>query len=359
MVYKFIRFKYWFFVWDALMKMDGRSLSHESSETIRLMAVRRVKEGVRPSSVMESFGLCRTTIYRWLRAEKKGGEPALRARHHLGPTPILNSKEQRQIQKWMCGKDPRYYSFETGLWTRKIVVDLIRKKLRKKISISSVGRVLARLGITPQKPLRRAYERDPHAIEKWKSQDYPKIKARARRYSANIFFLDEAGIKSDAPLQRTWSQKGKTPIVATSGKRQAVSAISAINPLGAFWYDSYTERLKAVTFIEFLKAFLRTRRKLVFLIVDGHPVHKAGLVKNFLEARKKKIEMYFLPGYAPELNPDEFVWNHVRQIGVSKNPLKRNESLQKRITQDLSRIQSNKSLVRSFFYAKSVAYTMN
>lgn len=323
------------------------------------MAVRRVKEGERPSAVIQSYGLCRTTVYKWLRAEARGGEAALAARKASGPPSKLNPEQKQQVRRWICGKDPRQYGFDFGLWTRKIVAALIERRMGVRLSITSVGRLLAELDITPQKPLRRAYERDPAAIEKWKREEYPALEKRARRRGADIFFLDEAGIRSDAPLQRTWGARGQTPVVATSGKRQSVSAISAVNRLGAFWYNVYTGRLNAQQFILFLKDFLRYRRRPVFLVVDRHPAHIAKVVAAFIQAAGGRLELHFLPGYAPDLNPDEFVWNHLRQRGVSKTPLRRNESLRARVEADLAAIQADPPLVRSFFRAPSVSYVMD
>lgn len=323
------------------------------------MAVRRVKEGERPSAVIQSYGLCRTTVYKWLRAEARGGEAALAARKASGPPSKLNPEQKQQVRRWICGKDPRQYGFDFGLWTRKIVAALIERRMGVRLSITSVGRLLAELDITPQKPLRRAYERDPAAIEKWKREEYPALEKRARRRGADIFFLDEAGIRSDAPLQRTWGARGQTPVVATSGKRQSVSAISAVNRLGAFWYNVYTGRLNAQQFILFLKDFLRYRRRPVFLVVDRHPAHIAKVVAAFVQAAGGRLELHFLPGYAPDLNPDEFVWNHLRQRGVSKTPLRRNESLRARVEADLAAIQADPPLVRSFFRAPSVSYVMD
>jgi transposase len=340
------------------MKIDGRKHDHKTLETIRMMAVRRVHEGEAPSAVIKSYGLCRTSIYRWLRAKKAGGAKALKSRKHPGPTPTLTVKQKKQVRTWICGKDPRQYGFDFGLWSRRIVVELIVQKFKKKLSITSVGRLLAELQITPQKPLRRAYERDPQAVEKWKTQDYPKLKKRAKRRGADIFFLDEAGIRSDAPLQRTWGAKGQTPIVKTSGQRQSVSAISAVTARGAFWYMVYTGRVNATRFVEFLKKFMRHRRRRVFLVVDGLPAHKAKLVAAYVKSLKGKLELHFLPGYAPDLNPDEFVWNHIRHHGTTKTPLRKNESLRKRVEQNLADIKSSPKLVRSFFRAPSVAYTM-
>lgn len=340
------------------MKIDGRTLDHKTSETIRIMAVRRVQEGETPSAVMKSYGLCRTSIYRWLRDAKAGGEAALKARKHPGPTPKLTGKQKLQVRKWICGKDPRQYGFDFGLWTRHIVARLIERKFKKKLSVTTVGRLLAKLGITPQKPLRRAYERDPKAVEKWKTEDYPKLKKRAKRRGADIFFLDEAGIRSDAPLQRKWAAKGQMPVVKTSGQRQSVSAISAVTARGAFWYSVYTGRLNAKRFIEFLRVFMRNRRRSVFLVIDGLPAHKAKIVADYVQSLKGMLELHFLPGYSPDLNPDEFVWNHLRHHGTTKTPLQKNESLRIRVEQNLAAIKRCPKLVRSFFHAPSVAYTM-
>lgn len=339
------------------MKIDGRTLTHEASETIRIMAVRRVKEGERPSEVIKSYGLCRTTIYRWVRAAARGGEAALQSRKASGPPCKLSARQKQQVRTWICGKDPRQYGFDFGLWTRRIVADLIERRMGQTLGLTAVGRLLAELEITPQKPLRRAYERDPQAVEHWKSTEYPQLRKRAQRRGADIFFLDEAGIRSDAPLQRTWGLKGQTPVVNTSGQRQAVNAISAVNARGAFWYAVYTGRLNAQTFVQFLRDFLKTRRRPVFLVVDRHPAHIAKVVAEYVQSRWGRLELHFLPGYAPDLNPDEFVWNHLRQRGVSKEPLRQNESLHARVVQDLAAIQQKPSLVRTFFRAPSVAYT--
>jgi transposase len=282
---------------------------------------------------------------------------ALKARKHPGPKCLLTDKQKQAVRKWICGKDPRQYGFDFGLWTRSIVSELIHNKFGIRLGKTAVGRLLAQLQITPQKPLRRAYERDPEAVEKWVTEDYPALKAKARAIGADIFFLDEAGIRSDAPLQRTWGAKGQTPIVKTSGQRQSVNAISAINALGAFWYKVYTGRLNATLFKEFLGDFLRYRRRPIFLVVDGHPAHKAKMISDYIQELEGKLELHFLPTYSPDLNPDEFVWNNLRQNGTSKKPLKQNESLRSRVEFDLNRIKSDKSLVRAFFKAPSVAYT--
>lgn len=337
------------------MKVDGRKLSHESLETIRQLAVLRVWDGEPPGEVIRSYGLCRTTIYRWLHAAEHGGWPALESRHASGRPLKLTVQQRLEVRTWIDGKDPRHYGYESGLWTRSIVADMIQATFGVTVDITTVGRALHRLGITPQKPLHRAYERDPVAIERWKRKDYPVLKARATKAKAEIFFLDETGVRSDQALGRTWGVRGRTPAVSTSGKRQWVNAISAVNARGAFWYRVFKGRLNKETFVAFLKTFLRGRRKPVFLVVDGHPAHRAALVASFVQGMKGRLELHFLPGYAPELNPDEFIWHHLKETGISKNPLRHGESLEARVEDDLRAIHRRPQIVRSIFGGKRVA----
>ena len=224
------------------------------------------------------------------------------------------------------------------------------------LGLTAVGRLLASLNITPQKPLRRAYERDPEQVKEWLEKRYPKLKKRAKNLGARIFFLDEAGFQSDPTLGRTYGLKGKTPVVETSGQRQSINVISAVNSRGEFWAATYDGKLDAVSFVEFLKDFMKSQGGKIFLVLDGLAVHKAKTVMDYLDSLEGRLELHALPPYCPDLNPDEFVWSHMKTNGVSKKPLKQNESLRKRIEEDLMRIHENLDLIRSFFCAASVAY---
>lgn len=337
--------------------IDGRTLDHITNEHLREHAVRRVREdGERPSAVMKPMGLCRTTIYRWLRAFDKGGLEAIRSSKSTGPEPKLNEKQRQKVSKWIIGKDPRQYGFDFGLWTRRIVSELIDEKFGVTLGLTAVGRLLASLDITPQKPLRRAYERDPEKVEQWVKREYPKLRRRARKLDATIFFLDEAGFSSEPNLGRSYGLKGQTPVVKTTGQRQKVSAISAVSAKGGFWCNVYTGMLNAARFVEFLKTFRKGGRGRVFLVVDGHPSHRAKVVQEYVQATRGMLELHFLPAYAPDLNPDEFVWQHAKTNGVAKKPLKQNESLKERVSATLAAIKSMPNLIKSFFSAPSVAY---
>lgn len=315
-----------------------------------------MEDGEKPSAVTDSLGLCRTSIYPWLRAYKARGLEALVEKIASGPAPKLTEKQRQQVRRWILGKDPRQHGFDFGLWTRRIVQIMIQEKMGIEICLTSVGKLLASLEITPQKPLRRAYERDPVAVEKWRLEEYPKLRKRAKKLGAMIFFLDEAGFQSDPPLGRTYGLKGHTPVVESSGQRQSINAISAVHASGAFWAATYTGKLDAETFVCFLRDFMKSRRTKVFLVVDGHPAHKARIVKEYIAGTQGRLELYFLPPYAPDLNPDEFVWHYMKNTGVAKKPLKKNESLRERVEQDLTEMGQNKILVASFFMAGSVAY---
>jgi transposase len=340
-----------------MAKIDGRKLNHKALEHLRKLAIQRVvEEKEAPSLVMESLGFCRTTIYRWLRKYEDEGLEALVEKIAQGPAPKLNEKQRQQVKRWILGKDPRQYGFDFGLWSRRIVQALIKEKMGIDLGITAVGRLLASLDITPQKPLRRAYERDPVAVEQWQTETYPNLKKRAKRLGARIFFSDEAGFQSDPVLGRTYGLKGQTPVVTTSGQRQSLNVISAVNARGEFWAVTYTGKLDAESFVAFLRNFMDSQSGKIILVVDGHPAHKANIVKNYIQSLKGRLELHFLPPYAPDLNPDEFVWSYMKNNGVSKKPLKKNEALQSRIDHDLNEIKANRNLVKSFFQADSVSY---
>jgi len=338
------------------MKFDARQLSTEEQALLRRLAAQRVLDGESPGEVTRSYGLGDKTIYKWLKVAKEQGLDALAPKPRPGRGRALNDFEAEEVKRWILNGDPRQYGFDFGLWTRQIVSDLINDRLNICLGLTAVGDLLHRVGLTPQKPMRRAYERDDAEIEKWKEETYPKIKKNAKRKGAEIFWLDEASIRSDDPLMRTWGLKGQTPTVKTSGQRQGVSAISALSNSGGFWYRVYTERFNADVCIECLKDLISNRKKPIYVITDGHPVHKSKKVKEFVASLKGRLSIFILPPYAPDLNPDELVWNYIRQTGTARAPLKKGESLMDRTFIDLELIAQDKALVKSFFRNEAVSF---
>lgn len=340
------------------MKLDGRTLDHTTLEQIRRMAVQRVREGEKPTDVIASFGFCRTTIYKWMNvaAGRGRGLKALRSTRGTGRPRSLTPAQERQVFRWINGRNPFQYGLDFGLWTRRIVCILIKQKFDVSLGVTAVGALLAKLGLTAQKPLQRAYQRDPQAIERWQRETYPAIAAQARRTGAEIFFWDESGFRADSVHGRTWGVRGQTPVVKRPGQRQSVSAASAVSARGGFWFQVYQGALNAELFVELLKRMMRRRRKPVHLIVDGLPAHKKALVRDYVESTHGRLTLHFLPGYAPDLNPDELVWSHVKRTGTARRPLQAGERLDQRIDAELAVVQRSPGLVRSFFQAPSVAY---
>lgn len=340
------------------MKVDGRTLDHKTLEQIRRMAFQRVREGEKPADVIASFGFCRTTIYKWMKvaAGRGRGVNALRSTRGTGRPRSLTPAQERQIFRWINGRNPLQYGLDFGLWTRQIVSTLIAQKFGMRIGVTAVGALLAKLGLTPQKPLQRAYQRDPQAIERWQRESFPAIASKAKRQCAQIFFWDESGFRADSVHGKTWGVRGQTPVVRRPGQRQSISAASAVNARGGFWFQTYKGGLSGELFVALLKRMMRHRKKPVHLIIDGLPAHKKALVHDYVKSTHGRLILHFLPGYAPDLNPDELVWSHIKRTGTARRPLQAGEHLDKRIDAELAAVQRNPKLVRSFFRAPSVAY---
>jgi len=340
------------------MKRDGRSFDHQTLEAIRLMAIERVREGEAPSAVIASYGFARTTIYKWIKAAAKPGigVKALRARRASGRPRRLTPRQEQQVLRWIDGHDPREYGLETGLWTRAVMASLIERKFGIRLGRTAVGDLLAKLGLTPQKPLQRAYQRDPAAIEQWQRETFPNIAKQAKAAGGEVYFGDESGFRADAVHGRTWGVKGQTPVIERPGQRQSISAASAVTANGGFWYCTYEGGLNAELFVTLLRRMMRNRVKPVHLVVDGLPAHKTALVKAYVASTDGRLTLHDLPGYAPDLNPDEWLWSHMKRTGVARTPLRRGEKLRDKIEGQLARIKRMPQLIRSFFQAPSVAY---
>ncbi|UPT97736.1 IS630 family transposase [Bradyrhizobium barranii subsp. apii] len=340
------------------MKRDGRQLDHRTLEEIRMMALERVREGEKPSAVIESYGFHRSVIYRWMRTAKGRGKGlrALASRKGTGRPKKLTAAQERQVFRWINGKNPLQYGFDFGLWTRQIVRELVEREFGVRLSLASIGGMLARLGLSAQKPLQRAYQRDPEAIERWQRETYPAIARRAKREKADVYFWDESGFRADAVQGTTWGVKGETPVVQTPGQRQSIGAASAVSAKGAFWFATYKGALSGELFVDLLKKLMYRRKKALHLIVDGLPAHKKAVVKDYVASTQGKLTLHFLPGYAPDLNPDELVWSHAKRTGNARRPLRAGEKLEDRVRSQLADIGNRPALVRSFFKHPDVAY---
>ncbi len=335
--------------------IDARSYSHDTLETMRMSAVKRVEAGESPEAVAEGLAINRRTIYRWLEAFHYGGKEALQARPIAGRPSKLTAKQMQRLSKLIRTKNPQQLKFEFALWTLKMIRELIRREFGVGLSEVSVGRLMKRLGFSAQRPLYRAWQQAPEAVAEWRERTYPKIKARAKREKALIFFADEAGVRSDHHSGRTWAPRGQTPVVKATGRRYGLNLISAVNGTGHFRFMTVEGSVTATVFRDFLKRLTHGVDKKIFLIVDGHPTHRAKLVKRFVAAHAEQIELFVLPPYSPELNPDELAWAHVK-TQIAKAAPQDKEQLKAAVQRAMCQLQKLPHIVASFFRTSTCAY---
>lgn len=322
---------------------------------MRQQAIKAVGEGQAVASVAAAFGLSVTTIFRWLAKFADGGHNALLAKPIPGRPPKVSTEEMQWIAQAVKDKTPQQFKFEFGLWTLSLMRELINRQFGKSLSLESVRRVMKLLGFSAQKPLSQAWQQDAVLVQKWETETYPAIKAEAKAAGANIYFADEAGIRSDYHTGTTWAPIGETPVVAVTGSRFSFNMISAVSPRGDFRFMIHEGTVDATVFKEFLKRLMIGATKPVFVVVDGHSTHKAKLVKEYVASLNGMLKLFYLPPYSPHLNPDEQVWAHVKRQ-VSKQFVQDKEGMKKLALGALRRIQKLPAMVKSFFKQQECRY---
>jgi transposase len=335
--------------------IDARAYSHGTLEELRRGAVKRVEAGESPEVVAVGLGINRRTIYRWLTAYHYGGDEALAAKRIAGAPPKLNGQQMARLSHMVRECNPLQLKFKYALWTLAMIRELIRREFDVRLSEVSVGRLMRRLGFTPQRPLYRAWQQDPQLVADWRAREYPQIAARAKREQALIFFADESGVRSDHHAGTTWAPQGRTPVVEATGARFAFTMVSAVNALGHFRSMIVEGRVTATVFRDFLQRLITGIRRKVFLVVDGHPIHKAKLVRRFVADNRDRIELFFLPPYSPELNPDELVWANVKPR-IVRGTAHTKDALKAAARRALHRLQKLPQIVAGFFHTPSCAY---
>jgi len=336
--------------------MDARKLNHKTLEEIRIRAVSRVQEGESPEVVIASLGFSRACIYNWLAMYRAGGWHALKARPIPGRPRKLDGRAMKWIYEAVATKDPQQFKFPFALWTRGMIAQLIRRRWGVKLSRSSVGRLLRQLGLSPQRPLYRAYQQDPEAVRHWKQTEYPRIRARARKQGARIYFADESAIRSDFHRGSTWAPRGQTPTVSSTGARFSLNMISAITGRGDLRFMTYRGRLNAQQFCLFVDRLMHDSTTPIYLIVDRHPVHRSGAVRQHVQGYHGRLQLIFLPSYAPELNPTEQVWQHVKTHTVGRKVVTGPDQLRSVVLGALRKLQKIPALVAAFFQHPQTKY---
>jgi transposase len=243
------------------------------------------------------------------------------------------------------------------LWTRALVRDLIRQRFGVEVGEDTAGRYLRSWGFSTQKPMRRAYEQSDEAVRRWLEERYPEIERRARRERAEILWADESGLRSDHTAGRTWAPIGQTPVTKGTGKRFKANMIAAVSNTGTLRFRVFDERFTGPLFLDFIKRLVKdnTGRK-VILIVDGHPAHRAKIVRDWVTANPRLIELHFLPGYAPELNPAEMLNQDVKTNALGRRRPRDITELKTDIRRFLRSCQRQPAKIACYFQERHVTY---
>lgn len=337
---------------------DCRKLSPQAQQELRYRVVRVIlDEKMSQTEASRIFGVGRTSVHNWLKAYQKGGDPALKA-HKRGPKrqSRLAGHQAATIVRLITDRCPDQLKLAFALWTREAVRQLIKERYGISVSVWTVGRYLKRWGFTPQKPLRSAYEQDPESVQKWLEQDYPEIRRQARTEGAQIHWGDETGMRSDHQAGRSYGLKGHTPVIPGTGQRFGCNMISAVTNRGRLAFMVFKERFTGAVMIKFLRRLIKQNQQKVFLIVDGHPVHRSRQVKRWLYRNRRLIRLFYLPGYSPQLNPDELLNQDVKTNAVGRQRPKDQPEMMQQVRSYLRSTQRQPQVVKNYFKHKDVQY---
>jgi transposase len=335
-----------------------RHMTKQAQEELRYRVVRAiVEQNLSQAEACRVFGVGKTSVWRWMKAYRAGGERRLKSRKRgRKKQSSLKGHEAATIVRIITDRCPDQLKLPFALWTRDAVRQLIEERCDKQLSVWTVGRYLRKWGFTPQKPLRRAYEQDPAAVEQWLEEEYPGIARRAKREHAEIHWGDEMGLRSDHQAGRSYGPKGNTPIIPGTGKRFRCNMISTITNRGQLAFMVFKQRFTADVMIEFLRRLLRHAKRKVYLIHDGHPVHRSRKVTRWIESRPDQIERFFLPGYSPELNPDELLNQDVKTNAHGRQRPPDESTMMRNVRSYLRSTQKQPHVVKRYFDEQHVRY---
>ena len=336
---------------------DGRKLTAAQQEEHRRQAARLLRKGWTAQHVATAFGQSRSWAFAVQRTVREGGEAALAATPRPEGPKKLSAQRRVELAALIKDRTPMSFGFDQALWTRAIVRDVILQRWDIDLSLPTVGAVLHDLGFSPQRPLRKAIEQDPERVAQWEHEEFPAITKRAHKEGAELYFGDEAGVRSDYHSGTTWAPVRHTPVVRTTGDRKSVSMLSAITRKGAISFEVRTGTVDSQVFIDFCtKLMADTDDRKVFLIVDRATYHTSGKTRKFVEKTKGKLTLFLLPSYSPELNPDELVWKSVKHDGIGKSSIRNVAELHSRAIGALEYLRDFPEIITRFFRAPRLAY---
>lgn len=347
----------WYVV--GMKKHDARKLPKEVQQHNRHLAIRLFHEGKVRKEIATIVGVHYTVVCKWIRSWRKGGETAItlkkRGRGSVEQR-MLTQSQETALKKLLTEKNPQQLKLPFALWNRKAIQSAIYQMWRIEIAIRTIGDYMKRWGFTPQKPIKKAYERNPEAVKNWLDITYPEIKKLAKTEGAEIYWGDETGIRNDCQHSRGYAPKGKTPTVVINAKRFSLNMISAVNNQGKLRFMVYEQNMNARVLLRFMRRLIKDAGRKVFMILDNLRVHHAKLVKAWLERHSDIIEVFYLPAYSPDLNPDEYL-NCDLKTGIrTSSPSRSKAELKGKVISHMRMIQKKPARVSKYFEHPSIKY---
>jgi transposase len=339
---------------------DARSLPGAAQAALRKRAVQAVLDGMTQAEVARVFRVHPNAVNRWIKRYRQGGWDSLSERRRgrrAGEQAALSERQQQEVVALVRETTPDELGLAGFLWTRDAVAELIAQRYGVWLARTTTGRYLRGWGFSPQKPQHRALEQNPVAVARWLEEEFPAIRAQARQEGGVVLWLDEMGVRSDAAAGRSWAPVGQTPVIKRTGKRFRVNMLSAISNAGMLRFRLFVGSFNGPVFIDFLRRLLRDcggRR--VHLIVDGHPVHRAKLVSAWVEGHAAQIQLHFLPGYSPELNPVELLNHDVKANAAGRRRPRSAGELRNELHGYLRRRQRQSHILLHFFDYPTTRY---
>ncbi len=336
---------------------DARFLSPDAQEALRGRVMAALRGGMGPAVAARTFGVSRSSVWNWRRRVALGNSTSLRSKKRGRPKGTqLAPHEAATTVRLITDRCPDQLKLPFALWTRAAVQQLLAERFGVQVSVRTVGRYLAGWGLTPQKPLRRAYERDPVAVQHWLDEEYPAIERRAKAENAEIHWGDQMGLRSDHQTGTSYGRRGQTPVIPGTGQRFRCNMMSAITNRGELSFMVFKENFTVAVFIKFVRRLLRLRQRKVLLILDRHPVHLSAAVTGWLARHADRLELFLLPGYSPDLNPDEFLNQDVKSNALGRQRPATRAELIDGVRSYLRSTQRQPAIVKSYFHADSVRY---
>lgn len=336
---------------------DARKIPDDVMSYIRKIAVYAIEnKGMSPEQITKVFGISRPCIYRWLNIYRHDGIEGLETEEPPGAEPKITGKIDEWLEYVVLEKTPLDYGYDTVLWTKRILRELLNKEFKIDVSMSSIGLHLRKLGLSYQKPEYNAVEQDSEEVRHFLEVKFPIIQRVANKLGATILFEDESGVGIRTRYGRTWGERGKTPKVYRSEKRGGYNVLSAVSAEGVLRYSIKDKKINSEVYVEFLKELLIHSENPIVLVADNAKFHNSEYVRKFVRSNRTKIRVFFLPRYSPKLNPTEQVWGEIKCNNIGKQAIKSKSELLEKLSCAMVTLQRNIERVKSFFMLQNTKY---